>query len=157
MNMQWIRVTAAAAFLLSSVSTAALAQGRPGNGPPDDGRAHHGHHHDPERRLQHLTERLHLDQNQVTIIREAFERMHREHEARGDAPPRNRDEARARHAEFRERMTREIDAVLTPAQREEFARMRAEHEARRAARHDGRGHHGDCHGERHEGSPREGV
>lgn len=155
MNMNWIRVTAATAFLVSSLSTAAFAQGRPAQGPPGDGRGHHGRHHDPERRLQHLTERLHLDQHQVAIIRESFERMHQERLARRAEPARDRDERRARHAEFRERMHREIDAVLTPQQREEFARMRAEHEARRAAHRDG---HGDCRGDRaREDRPREGV
>lgn len=125
-------IISALALSVAGVATAA-AQDRGGECPHggQHARGPGGHHHmDPERRLAHLTERLHLSEQQATQIRAAFTREMQDRHANRPAP--GAPEARrAAHEQFRERMAQQIDAVLTPAQRAEFARMRAEHEQRR--------------------------
>lgn len=128
-----------AILVLSSLSLASLALAQDGGGAPRGdcrgGRGHHGRHFSPEameRRLTHLTERLSLDEHQVTLVREIFVAARAEGEALR-ATERSPERRAAFHALMESVGTR-IDAVLNETQRAQFAAMRAE----RRARHEGR-------------------
>lgn len=129
-------VVAVLSMSLSAIALPAFAQ--------DAGRTHHGHHRGHgrfsparmERHLERLTERLSLDEHQVTLVREIMAAARTEAEALRELP---RGEARrdAGHALF-ESVAERIDAILTDTQRTSFAALRAEmrarHEERRARR-----------------------
>jgi hypothetical protein len=101
---------------------------------------HRGHHGPAlldegavERRVARLTERLALDEHQVTRVRAILEEARTEalalRDGSGPGP-----ERRARFVALMEATRERIDAELNEAQRSEFAAMRAELRARREAR-----------------------
>lgn len=94
------------------------------------GHGRHGRHrgHDVEQRLQHMTERLGLDENQQVLVRQALEQARSEREAlRASASPgeRRSPERREAHRALMQRTMERIDAVLTPEQRATVEQMRA--------------------------------
>ena len=125
------------AFALTTLGAApALAQAA-GGAPGVEHRRGHGRHHGRlspehmERRLEHLTSALSLDEHQVVLLREIFDAARTEAEAlRGTERGEGRREAR--HALI-ESVVQRIDAVLNDAQRETFARLRTERHAQGCA------------------------
>jgi periplasmic protein CpxP/Spy len=85
-----------------------------------------------ERRLDHMTQRLGLDANQVRLVREAMEQARTEHDALREQP--RSPERRAAHQAIMQRTMERIDAVLTPAQRATFEQVRAERRERMGER-----------------------
>jgi hypothetical protein len=135
-----------AILVLSSLSLASLALAQEAGPAPGDcrgGRGHHGRHFSPEameRRLSHLTERLSLDEHQVTLVREIFASARTEAEALRTAPgmAERSPERRAAFRALMESVGTRIDAVLNETQRAQFAAMRAERRARHSARRERR-------------------
>jgi Spy/CpxP family protein refolding chaperone len=86
-----------------------------------------------EHRVERMTESLSLTSSQATRVRAIFERADAQRRALrgGDGAP---DSTRAAMRALHESTRREVDAVLTPAQREQAA---AQREARRGHRHHG--------------------
>lgn len=113
--------------LLIGAAEAGAQRGRGHDGPGllDEGAV--------ERRLTRLTERLALDEHQVTLVREILNDARAQGLAlRGGAE--RGPERRARFRALMEATAGRIDAVLNDAQRVEFAALREEMRARRAAR-----------------------
>ncbi|AKF05164.1 hypothetical protein [Sandaracinus amylolyticus] len=132
-------LAAALSLPMLAASLPALAQdaGTPADGERPCHGGRRGHHRDPERRLQHMTQALGLDANQVALVRQAFEQARAEHEALR-AQPRS-PERREQHRAIMERTRERIDAVLTPEQRVRAEQLRAQHDARRQMRREQRG------------------
>lgn len=126
------------AFALSAPIASAQDAGAPAARAEREGacdhagrRGRHGHgrrHHDPERRIAHLTERLQLDANQVALVRQAMEQARTEHQALRGQP--RSDATREQHRAIMERTHQRIDAILNPQQRATFEQMRAERRQR---------------------------
>jgi Spy/CpxP family protein refolding chaperone len=89
-----------------------------------------------ERRIEHMTEALSLTGDQAARIRAIFERTGAERRAlhEGDG---TRESKRAAMRTLHESTRRDVDAVLTPAQREQAAQQRESHRGRRHGRHHG--------------------
>jgi Spy/CpxP family protein refolding chaperone len=108
-------------------------------------RGHRGGHGDPAARIEHrierLTARLGLDDNQQALVRQAFEQARAEHEAlRAQERSPERREA---HRAIMQRTMERIDSFLTPEQRATMEQMRAQMRERFEGR---RGRRGGRHG-----------
>ncbi|UJR82205.1 hypothetical protein [Sandaracinus amylolyticus] len=141
MKKQSLSFLLAAALSLPMFAASLPALAQDAGTPPADGErpchgGRRGHHRDPERRLQHMTQALGLDANQVALVRQAFDQARAEHEALR-AQPRS-PERREQHRAIMERTRERIDAVLTPEQRARAEQLRADHHARREMRRERR-------------------